>query len=153
MRDENDPIIEDQICVLIDFISKRDHWIPSPYNQYRQTIYIRNNGDIDEDMLISPIQRLWIRQSIECGEYLSFSETELRAYLQQYFLGNGLWRALKHDNIRALIVYFSVLTEKAKSEKPGFDLTVVSRHYALRRTHAPRQQDRRRDVRPAGQLM
>jgi hypothetical protein len=107
--------------------------VPRDYQRYAQTGYI----DDDNDKFLSPLQRRWIHQCIECGVYLDFSAIKIRSCLRQYFNDEvlRLAHAFEHDNIRNMVSYFRIFYEKAGEKLPGGKLPVISKHYALLLRH------------------
>ncbi|TID18503.1 U3 small nucleolar ribonucleoprotein [Venturia nashicola] len=131
---ESDPIIAQFIADMIEFITPYDELIPALYQTYTPTVYDND----DEDRLISPLQRLWIRRCILLEEYDYLSSFEMRCCLHQNFQEQTLKdvRALQEINILVLVDYFKTLARETQHEfAPRTELELVSIHYRALRGH------------------
>ncbi|KAE9973126.1 hypothetical protein EG328_001757 [Venturia inaequalis] len=131
---ESDPIIAQYIADMIDFMTPYDESIPELYQKYTPTVY----GNDDEDRLISPLQRLWIRRCIVVGEYDYLPSIEMRSCLHQHFEEQTLrdMHALEESSILVLVDYFKAMTRGAQHAfAPRTELELVSIHHKALGAH------------------
>lgn len=125
---ESDPIVARFIADMIDFMTPYDESIPELYQKYTPTVY----GNHDEDRLISPLQRLWIRRCIVLGEYDYLPSFEIRSCLHQHFEEQALkdTHALKESSVLVLVDYFKIMAHETQyTFTPKTELELVSIHH------------------------